>query len=142
MGYDIVYGNAEHFNLNRKFDIIFSGDLIEHLYNTGDFLECVRSHMGPESRLILVTPNPYRYGRIEDIVLRGYVRNHVDHTCWFDPVTLTQLLNFYNFEVEDIYWTGYTKRMTHYLGFGFLNRLSFKGILALDFMIIAKLESK
>jgi len=98
--------------------------------------------MGPESRLILVTPNPYRYGRIEDIILKGYVRNHADHTCWFDPVTLTQLLTFYNFEVEDIYWTGYTKRMINYLGFGLLNRLSFKGILALDFMIVAKRVSK
>ncbi|OPY49974.1 MAG: hypothetical protein A4E48_02100 [Methanosaeta sp. PtaU1.Bin060] len=39
LGYDeIAYGNAEDFGLHRTSDVIFSGDLIEHLYNPGRFL--------------------------------------------------------------------------------------------------------
>ena len=140
LGYDIAYGNAENFNLNRTFDVVFSGDLIEHLYNPGLFLKSARLHMGPESRLILVTPNPHRYGRIKDMALRGYVRSHADHTCWFDPVTLSQLLDFHHFRAETVYWTGYSKRMTRYLGVSVLEKLSFKGMLAEDFIIVAKMN--
>jgi len=141
LGYDIVYGNAENFNLKRIFDIIFSGDLIEHLYNPGFFLKSSQLHMGQESRLILATPNPYRYERIYDMISRGCVRNHADHTCWFDPVTLSQLLDFHQFKVENIYWTGYTKGIKKYLSASVIDKLSFKGILALDFIIVAKIKS-
>jgi 2-polyprenyl-3-methyl-5-hydroxy-6-metoxy-1,4-benzoquinol methylase len=140
LGYDITYGNAENFNLNRTFDVIFSGDLIEHLYNPGLFLKSARLHMGQESRLILVTPNPYRIGRIKGMVLNGYVRSHADHTCWFDPVTLSQLLDFHGFRAKNIYWTGYSKRMIKYLGVSVLDKLSFKGIFAEDFIIVAKMS--
>lgn len=141
LGYDIIVGNAENFNLNETFDVVFSGDLIEHLSNPGLFLKSARLHMGQESRLILVTPNPYRYGRIIDILLRGYVRNHADHACWFDPVTLSQLLDFHDLRVETIYWTGYTKRFIKYLGTSVIDKLSFKGILAQDFIIVAKMKT-
>ncbi len=142
LGYDIAYGNAENINLNKKFDIIFAGDLIEHLYNPGLFLENVKRHMGHDSRLILVTPNPHRYGRIKDSLIKGYIRNHADHTCWFDPVTLSQLLGFHDFEVETIFWTGYTKRMSKFLGHGIINLLPFKGVLAEDFIVVAKIKIK
>ena len=116
-------------------------NLIEHLYNPGNFLENVRRHMDRNSHLILVTPNPYRYSRIKDQFIKGYVRNHVDHTCWFDPVTLSQLLDFHGFKVEVIYWTGYTERMVALLGNRIINRLCFKGVLAQDFVVVAKMKT-
>lgn len=139
LGYDIAYGNAENFDLNKQFDVVFSGDLIEHLFNPGLFLKSARLHMGRDSHLIIVTPNPYRYNRIKDIILRGYVRNHPDHTCWFDPVTLYQLLNFHSLKVDSIYWTGYSKRVCKYLGSSLIEKLSFKGVLAEDFIIVARI---
>jgi len=46
------------FNLNKKFDVIIAGELIEHLENTGIFLENVKRHLKKEGVFFLTTPNP------------------------------------------------------------------------------------
>lgn len=38
IGYHINVGNAENYDLGRQFDVIVSGDLIEHLGDLGGFL--------------------------------------------------------------------------------------------------------
>src|SRR3989344_3969940 len=44
-GYDVHCMNAEKFNFNKKFDVIFAGELIEHLSNPGLFLEKCKKHL-------------------------------------------------------------------------------------------------
>lgn len=63
---DIIYGNAENFSLGRKFDVIFAGELIEHLSNPGLFLRCAKKHLRKGGKLVLTTPNarhPQRWMR-------------------------------------------------------------------------------
>ena len=49
--------SAEEFRLGKNFDVIFAGDLIEHLSNPGRFLASSLMHLKQEGRLILTTPN-------------------------------------------------------------------------------------
>ena len=58
MGYnDIIYGDAENFSLGKKFDVVFAGELIEHLSNPGLFLRCAKRHLRENGKLVLTTPN-------------------------------------------------------------------------------------
>jgi 2-polyprenyl-3-methyl-5-hydroxy-6-metoxy-1,4-benzoquinol methylase len=41
-GYEVYVVNAEDFDLDRKFETIVVGELIEHLSNPGKFLECAK----------------------------------------------------------------------------------------------------
>ena len=47
-GYNVVCGDAENINLEKKFDVIVAGELIEHLSNQGLFLNNCRRHLKEE----------------------------------------------------------------------------------------------
>lgn len=53
----IVQGNAEHFEIDQKFDIIVSLQVIEHLYHPELMLDAVSDHLKPGGVFILTTPN-------------------------------------------------------------------------------------
>ncbi len=42
---------------NRKFDVIYSMDVIEHLDNVDGYLDSIRKHLRPGGRFICATPN-------------------------------------------------------------------------------------
>lgn len=94
-GYNIVYGNAEDFNLNKKFDVIVAAELIEHLFNPGSFLDSVKKHMHKDSILIITTPNVFTLGNAFRIIRRIWKLEKIDndeHVVWYDVQTLRNLL--------------------------------------------------
>ena len=52
-----VQGNAEEFFINKKFDVITSFQVIEHLYDPNSFLNNISEHLRENGILILTTPN-------------------------------------------------------------------------------------
>ena len=74
----IFQGNAEKFELNKKFRLIVSLQVIEHLYNPENMLECVYNHLEEGGVFIFTTPN---LGCLSDRVLKekwhGYRSDHV-----------------------------------------------------------------
>jgi len=42
LGYNVICGNAERIKINKKFDVVIAGELIEHLSNPGLFLENIK----------------------------------------------------------------------------------------------------
>lgn len=135
LGYHCICANAENFKLDEKFDVIVAGEIIEHLHNPGKFLKCVKKHLKKEGKFILTTPNPYHYRQIIQILLAGRPYIRTDHTCIFDPQTLSYLMKQYGFRIEDVYWINFTpnKYTIGYLisKFGYLNS---------NFLIIASLN--
>ena len=97
-GYTIQMANAEDFYLETDFDVLFAGELIEHLENLKGFLNSCKKHMRADSKLIITTPNSFG---IVYFVARLLGINFVnsEHTCWFDEQTLEQLLNRHGIEV-------------------------------------------
>ena len=103
-GYEVYLADVQEFNLNRKFEVVVAGELIEHLTNFEGFFTSVKKHMHEESKLILTTPNMYFLPRVIKIIFRGKKINP-EHNCWFDELTIKQLLNSQGFEIESIYYT-------------------------------------
>lgn len=100
-GYDVVAGDAQNLDLGRTFDVVWAGELIEHLSCAGAFLDGAHRHLVPEGRLVLTTPNAFA---VSNFVYRigGRPRVNRGHTCWYDETTLGQLLRRHGFEVVEI----------------------------------------
>lgn len=108
-GYDVVYANAESMRLGEKFDCIVAGEIIEHVDNAGSFLETMREHLAEGGVLVLTTPNAFCISNTFRILKQNRIKVHPGHTCWYDPVTLTQLVNRFGLEVGDLYFTNKEK---------------------------------
>jgi 2-polyprenyl-3-methyl-5-hydroxy-6-metoxy-1,4-benzoquinol methylase len=98
--------SAEDFAFDVRFDVIFAGDVIEHLSNPGLFLDCCRANLKEDGRLIITTPNCFNLFNIaEKIGKKEPTVNH-DHTFYFNNKTLRQLLKkngWETFHVDHLY---------------------------------------
>jgi 2-polyprenyl-3-methyl-5-hydroxy-6-metoxy-1,4-benzoquinol methylase len=109
MGYNVVHGNVETMQLGRRFDVIVASDLIEHLANPGMFLERCREHLREDGMLCLVTPNAHSLNTSAKAILGAKVAVNPEHTCWYDPTTLKQLIARYGFRASEEFWQDYRK---------------------------------
>jgi len=103
-GYNIRFGDAETFSFKEKFDVVFAGELIEHLSNPGKFLDQSMKHLKKDGKLILTTPNTFYLPRLVGRIARLDDNPPVnpEHTCWFSPKTITSLLERHGFKVNKI----------------------------------------
>src|SRR3989344_3948514 len=95
-GKEIIKGNAEIIKLNKKFDMVIAGDVIEHLDNAGLFLDNMNRHLKKNGFLILVTPNAKAIGYLP-------FKGNRYHTCWYCRYTLRHLIEKYGFVVRKEY---------------------------------------
>lgn len=103
-GYRAAVADAQTTNLGDEFDTIVAGELIEHLECPGLFLRNMARHLKPGGVLLVSTPNPFSSRRIWKILRYGHPAVHEDHTCWFDPTTLAQLMHRSGLELVAQYW--------------------------------------
>lgn len=108
-GYNVVCENVETMRLGEKFDCIVAGEIIEHLDNAGLFLETMREHMTDTGVLIITTPNAHSISNILRILRKNRVDPHPDHTCWYDPATLHQLIKRHQLRIKALYFTNKEK---------------------------------
>lgn len=97
-----IHGNAESFSIDKKFCVVFAGDLIEHLSNPGLFLETVRRHLLPEGILVMTTPNTFNLFNLTEKLTKDEPTVNPDHTFYFNKKTLRVLLQKNGWEVESI----------------------------------------
>lgn len=101
LGYHVYFGDAEKFDLGKRYDVIVAGDIIEHLENLRGFLKSCRSHLRRGGGVILIsTPNPWYWRNVLKALFFGRVSNNPEHTLWMCPVTLGQLLARHNLKLE------------------------------------------
>jgi SAM-dependent methyltransferase len=96
-------------DLGRTFDCIVAGEVIEHLSNPGAFLDKMALHLKPDGHLIITTPNAFNIRLFWRILKNNNIKAHGEHTCWYDPLTLTQLLMRHSFGVERIFFSNRKK---------------------------------
>lgn len=91
--------------IDRKFDIIVAGEMIEHLNNPGLFLSGIQRFMSPETRLLITTINAYCGMRFLLYGLRGKRGKaepvHPDHVAYYSYATLKLLIERHGLLVED-----------------------------------------
>ena len=91
-GFNVKIGNCEKIKLNKKFDIIIAGDIIEHLDNPGIFLKNCKSHLKKGGKIIINTPNAFGINRIIMALLKlGNLKQHPEHTFLFTEQLLALL---------------------------------------------------
>ena len=101
-GYQAVAGDAENFSFANSFDVIVAGDLIEHLGNQDGFLQSCLKALKPDGKILIQTPNPWYWRNVVKAVLHVEVPNNPEHTCWFDPRTLRQLIARYGLTLGQV----------------------------------------
>ena len=103
LGAEVIQGDVENLDLGRLFDVVFAGELIEHLSNAGRFLETCEKHLRPGGLILITTPNAFS---LSNLIRRGFqnVPPNPDHTAWFCSSTLTQLVMRYGFEDSAIHY--------------------------------------
>ena len=108
MGYDVSYADAQSFNLNKQFELVHAGELIEHLENPGGFLSSAKNHLSENGRLLITTPNGLRVSNFL-YASTGGLQVNFQHTCWFCEYTISTLMQRVGLEVEEV---GYLKHET------------------------------
>lgn len=101
-GYNVVTADAEAFHFEKPFDLIVAGDIIEHLGNLDGFLKSCLAALKPNGMIIVQTPNPWYWRNSLKAILFSEVPNNPEHTCWFDPRTMRQLVQRYGLTLGTI----------------------------------------
>jgi 2-polyprenyl-3-methyl-5-hydroxy-6-metoxy-1,4-benzoquinol methylase len=103
-GYDIEVGDAETYRSSEQYEVVFAGDLIEHLSNPGRFLDCSFDNLIPGGVLVLCTPNTYSFAKLARVALRATNEPPVnpEHTCYYTPQTLRHLVARHGFSIETV----------------------------------------
>lgn len=103
--YEVDLERLERVPLDKRFDVIIAGEVIEHLSNPGLFLSGVQRFMGPESRLIVTTVNAYSGMRFAQYGVRGKggvsEPVHPDHVAYYSFRTLSLSLHRAGLVVEE-----------------------------------------
>jgi len=108
-GHDVQVADAQDFDLQRRFEVVLAGEIIEHLDNVHGFLASVRRHLAPGGRLVLTTPNAFY---VANFVYRlgGHARVHPQHTAWYCDSTLRRVLKTNGFDRVEITYIGHRAR--------------------------------
>lgn len=108
-GYNVRCQNVENLEINGKFDIVFAGEIIEHLNNPGLFLSKVKKALNDKGLFILTTPNAFSVQRFISIFWHRTNDPPVnpEHTCYYTPHTLRTLLERYGFKIKKIIYAHY-----------------------------------
>ena len=103
-GMNIVVGDVEMLDevpINGQFDIVLAGDIIEHIANPGKMLAGIQRFCGPETELVLTTPNAFGLlGQVRFTI--GRFKEAREHVLSFNRYNLEQMLSRFNFKIVAI----------------------------------------
>ena len=100
-GYEVEWGDAQSLVLDEKFDVVFAGEIVEHIANLEGFLKSVGANLKDDGVLIVSTPNVFSAIHVL-FALFNKRSCRDDHLCWFDRYTLSNLLQRHGFAVLDV----------------------------------------
>lgn len=100
----MIQGNAESLDLQRTFDVVVAGNIIEHLSNPGLFLESVKRHLRDDGIFILTTDNCYGLRSLKAVTFFDSVCPNQEHTLAFEEAVLKQLLQRHQLKGVDFYY--------------------------------------
>jgi 2-polyprenyl-3-methyl-5-hydroxy-6-metoxy-1,4-benzoquinol methylase len=132
---NILIGDAEDLksvDLDRTFDIILCGNLLEHLSSPGRALEGIRCFMGSRSELIVSVPNSFALLANLRFAM-GRFQDGAQHVASFSKFNLQTLLARHGFELKELYTafdrppTSRAGRIKFALGIGLFRLLPERG---------------
>lgn len=104
-GYKMVVGDVNKpLTINRQFDVIVVGNLIEHLSCFEGLLDNLRRLLKPDGIVLISTANPFFREQYFFSALKNDIIVNPEHTCWIDPVTLDQLCRRFGLATVEVRW--------------------------------------
>jgi SAM-dependent methyltransferase len=104
--------------IEKRFDVIFAGNIIEHLSNFEGFWQNVSVLLKKEGVLLVVTPNPFYMEQYFYSALKGRILINPEHTCWIDPVAMGQLAGRFGFNMDKVFWLSKKWRLPQVICYG------------------------
>lgn len=78
-------------DLGERFDVVFAGDVIEHVDNATALLRFAGRHLAAEGRLLVSTPNPFSRKFYRRFRHDGAVVGNLDHVAWITQTMALEL---------------------------------------------------
>jgi SAM-dependent methyltransferase len=101
-GFEIVCGDAtKPLPIDETFDIIFAGDIVEHLADFKGLFDNFQRLLRPGGELIMTTGNPLYVDNVHYAALKRRILVNPEHTCWICPQTMLQLFNVFGFDIVE-----------------------------------------
>jgi len=138
-GYEVVCGDAITVFLNRTFDVVVAGEIIEHIDNPAAFVSNMARHLNKQGRLVMTTPHSFFFLHILESIFSSPVRRwNSQHVAWYCPFTLENLLRRNGLEVESCYYFTRSSKLRRLMK---LVHLPCYGVLASSILVIARKRS-
>lgn len=100
-GYDVRCHDITQQTLEEKFEVIVSGEIVEHIGNIDGLLKNCRRCLEPGGKLILSTPYPWFIGVSFRHTFSGmYLPGSLEHVTWYDPANFAELATRHGYEFE------------------------------------------
>jgi len=104
-GFDVLCADVtREICIEKTFDVIVAGDLIEHLVNFEGFFENLSRLLNEGGKVILSTPNPFYAGEFHYVGFKRAYLINPEHTCWIDPMAMRQLVSRFGFEIVETHF--------------------------------------
>ncbi|MBL8473232.1 MAG: methyltransferase domain-containing protein [Rhodocyclaceae bacterium] len=78
-------------DLGERFDVVFIGDVLEHVNNPVGLLAFAGRHLAPGGRVLVSTPNPFSRKFFRRFQREGVVVVNLDHVAWISPTMALEL---------------------------------------------------
>jgi SAM-dependent methyltransferase len=104
-GFDVVCADLTQGPLDRTFDLIVCGEVLEHLPAPQVLVSNLARMLRAGGRIAVTAPNPwYLNTALKAILGRHPYPDSADHVCWFDPATIAELAERAGLKLAR--WTG------------------------------------
>lgn len=91
-GYNVKCVDAtSEFFLGELFDVVFIGDVIEHVVNTTGLINFAKRHLHEGGKIFISTPNPFSRKFYKKFMKEGLIVTNLDHIGWIAPINMMEL---------------------------------------------------
>jgi len=100
-GYNVRFHDITQSPLDATFEVIVSGEIVEHIGSIDGLLKNCRQCLEPGGRLILSTPYPWFIGvSFRHTFSNVYLPGSLEHVTWYDPANFAELAARHGYKFE------------------------------------------
>jgi len=103
-GYNVRQVDAtSDLDLGERFDLVFNGDVIEHVDNPIRLMKFSERHLMPGGRIFVSTPNPFSRKSYRKFKRNKTVFVNLDHIAWFTPTMALEIARRSGLRLEHVH---------------------------------------